>query len=75
MMDVENGKTAGRLQEWQKGVDAKLDKIIKRLDDAFEPQGFCTQARGKVANVNTAIKIYGLLIIGIIIAIITQALR
>jgi len=71
----ETDKTLAALKEWQEGVDEKLDHITKTLDDAFKPEGFCSRSRAKLATVNTAIGIYGLLIVGIIIAIITQALK
>jgi hypothetical protein len=74
-MDSENGKTTGRRDQWEKGVDEKLDHIMETLDDAFKSEGFCSRSRAKLGNVDTAIKIYGLLIVGIIIAIITQALK
>jgi hypothetical protein len=74
-MDGENGKTTGRRDEWENGVNEKLDKIIKRLDDAFEPEGFCARARGRLANVTTSLKIQWILLGGINITIIMQALK
>jgi len=71
----ETDKTLAALKEWQKGVDAKLNKIQETLDTAFEPEGFCARARGKLGNMNASIKIQWFLLGGIIIAIITQALK
>jgi hypothetical protein len=75
MVDNENGKTAGRLEEWQKGVDEKLLHILITLDEAFKPEGFCARSREKLGNVNASVKIQWFLLAGIIIAIITQALK
>lgn len=74
-MNGENDKTLAALAEWQKGIDEKLDHIMRTLDDAFKPEGFCTRARGRLGNVNTSVKLQWFLLGGVIIALITEALR
>jgi len=74
-MNGETDKTLAALKEWQKGVDGKLDHIAETLDEAFKPEGFCSRSRGKLGAVNTSVKIQWFLLGGIIIAIITQALK
>ena len=75
MVAGDNGIATGRREEWEKGVDEKLDVILQKIDDAFKPEGFCSRSRAKLAGVVATLGIYGLLIVGIIIAIITQALK
>ena len=71
----ETDKTLAALKEWQKGIDEKLDHIAQTLDEAFKPEGFCARARGRLGNLSASVKIQWFLLGGIIIAIITSALK
>ncbi len=71
-MDDANGRTLAGLEEWRKGVDEKLDHISETLDTAFNPEGFCSRARGKIGWLATMIGIQWLLLAAIIVAIIGE---
>jgi hypothetical protein len=71
-LNEQNGKTLAGLEEWRRGIDEKLTYIMRTLDNAFEPEGFCSRSRGKIGWLATMVGIQWLLVAALVVAIIGE---